>query len=103
MTKEINMKTLKNLRSELLEIYEGFLKDPKDSSIHSRAVSYDREHGNLPEYNEILAKEPVPQEIDEAIRTLFKIYQYGDGIFDDSETIDSAKKIVKRLRELKEN
>ena len=92
----------KKMRKDLAEIYEDFLRNPNDSSVHSRAIAYDRKYGGLSAYSNILVKKPISQDIEKALNGLFKLYQYGNGTFDDNETVKLAKKTLEDLKKIRE-
>lgn len=104
----MNEETLnwKKIKKELLEVYEGFLKNPKDKSVHKKAIFYDKNYGGLTSYNDILVKKVVPEDIEKAINGLSTIYQYGmweEGheAFSNDKIMNSAKKILENLKKTK--
>lgn len=94
MTTKINFNELRN---ELLKIYNAFISNPSDKEVHKLAISLDRKYAGLTDYNAVFASKPVPKAIHDAISGLFKIYQYGNGTFDDAQTKKTAKEIINEL------
>lgn len=91
------------MRRELIELYEEFLANPGDKTTEKKAIKWDRNFGGLSYYNEVLASQPVPKDIERALDGLSAIYQYG--LWEDSHEAYSndkilleAKKILEELR-----
>jgi len=90
----------KKMKEELIELYENFLKTPEDKFIQEKAIKYDKCFGGLQAYNDYLKSQPVPQEIEMALRGLSAIYQYG--LWEDTHDLSNGKIICKSKKILKE-
>jgi hypothetical protein len=94
----------KKMRKELIDLYEAFLKNPKSKLVRNVAIKYSNLYGGLSAYNDILAQQPIPKDIENALGGLSTIYQYGiwgeyHEAFSDEKIIKDAKKILEELRE----
>lgn len=87
------------IREELLELYEEFLKNPRDASIRDKMIAYDRRYGNAPYLNEILKKKVISDDVANALNSVSAVFQYGMGIRNDKELLEMAKKALKELEE----
>jgi len=93
----------KKMRKELIDLYEAFLINPKNKLVRNVAIKYNNLYGGLSAYNEILAKQPIPKDIENALGGLSTIYQYGmwgenHEAFSDEKILKDAKKILEELK-----
>ena len=97
---KINFKELKN---ELIFIYEEFLKNPENKDIQKEAKCYETQFGGLSTYNDYLKSEPIPKNIEKALNWLSALYQYGlwgeKHELSDEKIIYESKEILKNLKE----
>ncbi|MDO8467850.1 MAG: hypothetical protein Q7S56_02800 [Nanoarchaeota archaeon] len=108
MAEKINFK---NMRKELIQLYEEFLKNPSDESIRRKVIKYELDFGGLSLYNDYLKSQPVPKDIENALSGLSTIYQYGwwkdtnkadaHEVFSNENLITLAKRILEDLKKSK--
>lgn len=91
MVKELN---IQKMRAELIEIYEGFLKNPNNPIIQREAYRMYTDYMN--------AGSLLKEDIGGAVNFLSAIIQYKDGYqdgtYDREEMKQSAREILKRLK-----
>ena len=91
MAKELNIQKMK---VELIEIYEGFIKNPNNPVIQREAYKMYADYSTA---TDILLNEPISI----SINFLSEIIQYNTGIFDKEEIKQSAREILKELKKEK--
>ena len=82
----------KVLREELIEIYEGFLKNPHNEVINREASKMDDKFSGL------VNQGFVSENIEIAISNLTILIQYGCGVYEDNYIKELAQKILKSLK-----
>ena len=90
MAKELDVQ---KMIEGLIEIYEGFLKNPNNPVIQKEAYKMYTYYMNAGS----LLKEPIST----SIGFLSEMIQYMDGIFDRDELKQSAKEILKDLKKIR--
>lgn len=79
-----------NVRNELIEIYEKFIKNPEDRAIKERVKAIYSYYAN--------ADSVLTEQLKIATNFLSNLLQCGDAGFSKKEVIDSAKDILKELK-----
>ena len=80
------------LKEDLLEVYEGFLKNQKNIVIKELAIKLSND------YNGLVGTGLVSENLNLAIGSLTDIIQYGLGTFDDDILIRLAHEILDILK-----
>lgn len=91
------MDDIKTAKKEIIDCFRQFLLDNNKESIHNKAIELERRFGSLATLNDYYKTKIVPDSLIEAISSLQKIYQFGEGIFDDKKSIAEIKSIFKKL------
>jgi len=93
------------MREELIQLYENFLKNPEDNFVIKKIISYERKYGGLPIYNDYLKSQPIPQDIEIALNWLSSMNQFNkykdNHPLANDKILERAKKILKELKEKK--
>ncbi len=94
------------LRKELVDLFESFLKNPKDKEILSKAMKYDKEFSGLTHYKEEFSfGEKIPDDISNALKELTHIsfYDTEDTSLKHFSNEEIHERIKKALENLKKN
>jgi hypothetical protein len=95
----------KEMREELIQLYEDFLKHPEDKFVIQRIISYEKKYGGLSTYNDYLKSKPIPQDIETALNWLSSMSQFNK--YEDNhplandKILERAKKILIELKKKK--
>lgn len=84
-------------KKEHFDLIKRFIEMPRSETVIKDAIDLERKYANLAAYNEVFSKKIVPQELIDAISFLQRIYQYEDDLFDNEETMNVAKDLLKKL------
>lgn len=85
-------------KKEIRELLESFIKSPKDKSVQQKAIDLEKKYAGLTTVNDFTARKVVPGSLTESISFLQRIYQFGDGSFDDGESVHKAIELKDRLK-----
>ncbi len=67
----------KQIRKDLIELYEEFIENPEDKKLLKEIGEYDFTFGGLSGYNDYLKNPIVPEDVKLALNGLSGIRQYG--------------------------
>jgi len=97
MAKEFNEQ---KMRSELIKLYQEFIKSPKSENVRLNLIQFDRDFGGLATYNDYLKSQPIPKDISKAIGHVSTIFQYGLGTYENDWIFKIAKETLNNLEEI---
>ena len=92
----------KQMRSELICLYEEFLKNPESEEVQSKLINFDRDFGGLAGYNDYLKSRPIPKDIELALGAIADLGLYGQGFKEKEECISFAKETISLLKSKQE-
>jgi hypothetical protein len=96
MTKDIDFGKMK---SELINIYEAFLKNPNDALAKAKAMDFETEYAGATTLGDYFAGLHFPKTISKAIYNLQRIWQYGmEKSMDNKNPLAECKKVIEELK-----
>ncbi len=91
----------KQIRKDLIELYEEFIENPEDKKLLKEIGEYDFTFGGLSGYNDYLKNPIVPEDVVSGLNWLGMIVQYGawkdDHDLSKGNLLRKAKEILGRM------